>query len=898
MAISALPSHPGPDLKRHLTPSLTETLLKASNLETDQVLAWLGTPFGGLTEEEADRRLNQYGPNEVAHEKTASWYSMLFRNFANPFIVVLLILGSVSYLTGDTKAVIVVGVMVAASVLLRFLQEYRSSVAADRLEAMVRTTATVMRQNEEEESDGAIRLKSDWQEVPIQEVVPGDVVRLSAGDMIPADVRLIESKDLFLSQSVLTGEALPIEKYDTLSQVREKTNPAPGSANGNPLECGNLCFLGTNIVSGSATAAVVSTGSNTMLGALAKNVAGYRSETSFDKGINSVSWVLIRFMLVMVPVIFLVNGLMKGDWKESFLFGIAVAVGLTPEMLPMVVTANLAKGALTMSKEKVIVKRLNSIQNLGAMDILCTDKTGTLTQDKIVLIEYMNIRGGENPLVLEYAYLNSYYQTGLKNLLDRAVLERVELTQTLKIPTTKKIDEIPFDFTRRRMSVVIEQNPDEHLLICKGAIEEILRVCTRAEDGGELVPLTDELKQQVMQLTSNLNEDGLRVVAVAYKKFPSAARPYEIGDESELVLAGFIDFLDPPKESAAAAIQALQRAGISVKIITGDNEIVTHRICKDVQFQVEHITTGSEIEKLSDDALADLAERTTVFAKINPLQKARIIKALKWKNHTVGYLGDGINDAAALRDADVGISVDTGADIAKESADIILLEKSLMVLQVGVIKGREVYGNIIKYIKMTASSNFGNMFSVLAASAFLPFLPMLPIQILVQNLFYDFSQLSIPWDKMNHEFLTKPRKWEPHGIARFMIFIGPISSIFDITTFLVLWNVFGANNIAHQALFQTGWFVEGLLSQTLIVHMIRTPKFPFIQSRAATPVLIMTALVMAAGIITPYTSFGQSVGMVPLPLHYFPWLIGTLLAYCILTQIVKTWYIRRFKTWL
>jgi Mg2+-importing ATPase len=819
---------------------------------------------------------------------------MLIRNFTNPFVVVLLILGTVSYLTGDRKAVIVVTVMVTVSVILRFIQEYRSSRAAEKLEAMVRTTATVRRQHEEEEASGVIRLVSKAKEIPIQEIVSGDIIELSAGDMIPADARLIESKDLFVSQSVLTGEALPVEKHVTLPTTMDKASRETSD----PLSRCNLCFLGTNAVSGHALAAVVATGSSTMIGHLAKSVTGHRSETSFDRGVNSVSWVLIRFMLVMTPVIFLLNGFMKGDWRESFLFAVAVAVGLTPEMLPMVVTANLAKGALTMSKEKVIVKKLNAIQNLGAMDILCTDKTGTLTQDKIVLIKYMDVQGKENASVLEYVYLNSCYQTGLKNLLDRAVLERGEKTKDRLLESAKKVDEIPFDFARRRMSVVVQKKAGEHLLICKGAIEEIVQICSHVDDAGGRTLITDVIRKKALSFTGKLNEDGLRVVAVAYKTLPAENRAYTLADEQGLTLAGFVDFLDPPKETAAPSLKALREDGISVKIITGDNDVIARRICRDVQLPVEHIAIGDDIEGMTDEALADLAERTTVFAKINPMQKARIVRALKAKGHTVGFLGDGINDAAALRDSDVGISVDSGADIAKESADIILLEKSLLVLQTGVIKGREVYGNIIKYIKMTASSNFGNMFSMLAASAFLPFLPMLPIQLLIQNLCYDISQLSTPWDRMNREFLEKPRKWEPKGIARFMLFIGPISSIFDITTFLILWFVFGARTPASQALFQSGWFVEGLLSQTLIVHMIRTPKIPFFQSLAAPPVLLLTTAMMAIGIAIPFTSFGHSVGMIALPGAFFPWLLGTLVAYFILGQLVKMWYIRRFGAWL
>ncbi len=890
--------HTGKGSIKALAEEVQETLTTATHLETDQVLAWLGTPYGGLTEREAAHRLLEEGFNDVTHEKTSPWYVLLLRNIGNPFVLVLLGLGIVSYLTGDQRSVIVVGTMVFASVLLRFVQEYRSSRAAESLQALVRTTATALRQHEERSDDEIIRLVSEWREIPLQQLVRGDVIRLAAGDMIPADIRLLQSKDLFVSQSVLTGESMPVEKADIHHQEAKKKQPTVPAPKRNPLEEENLCFLGTNIISGSATAAVITTGEKTMLGSLAKTVAGYRSETSFDKGLRSVSWLLIRFMLVMTPLIFILSGVTKGDWKEAFLFAVAVAVGLTPEMLPMIVTANLAKGALSMAKKKVIVKNLNAIQNLGAMDVLCTDKTGTLTQDKIVLIEYMDIHGKHSPEVLEYAYTNSHFQTGLKDLLDRAVVEHAELTEKLQLPTTKKIDELPFDFSRRRMTVVVEKSPQEHLLICKGAIEELLKICTQTEDGGSIQPLTDERRASILKLTDELNGRGLRVVAVAYKTMPPAGRPYTLTDEQNLTLAGFIDFLDPPKESAGPAIIALHSAGITVKVITGDNDVVTRRVCKDVGLNVEHLLLGQEIEAMSDSELKIAVERTTVFAKVTPAQKARIVRTIKDNGHTVGYLGDGINDASALRDADVGVSVDSATDIAKESADIILLEKSLLVLNDGVVRGREVYGNIIKYIKMATSSNFGNMFSMLAASAFLPFLPMLPIQLLIQNLLYDFSQLSLPWDNMNPEFLAKPRKWEPKGIARFMLCIGPLSSIFDITTFVVLWYVFKANVPAAQSLFQSGWFVEGLLSQTLIVHMIRTREIPFIQSRAATPVLLTTGAVMIAGLLIPFSSLGTAVGMVPLPLSYFPWLFGILIGYCAVTQTVKTLYIRKFGGWL
>jgi len=596
----------------------------------------------------------------------------------------------------------------------------------------------------------------------------------------------------------------------------------------------------------------------------------------------------------------LLNGLVKGNFKEAFLFSIAVAVGLTPEMLPMVVTANLAKGAVSMAKQKVIVKRLNAIQNLGAMDVLCTDKTGTLTQDRVVLEKHRDIYGQIDLRVLEYAYLNSYYRTGLKNLLDRAVLEHVELEHELDVlQHAEKVDEIPFDFVRRRMSVVVSHPSRERVLICKGAVEEIVAICGRVDVGDAGEPLSDGVRDQAMRVVRELNEDGFRVVAVAHKTVPTSQDVFSVADERDMVLAGFIGFLDPPKESARDAITALHGHGVTVVVLTGDNDIVTRRVCRDVGIPCDAVVLGSQVDQLSDEELRVAAQRACIFAKLHPLQKARIIRALQQGGHTVGYLGDGINDAAALRDADVGISVDTATDIARESADIILLEKSLLVLETGVLKGREVYGNIIKYIKMTASSNFGNVFSVLVASAFIPFLPMLPVQLLILNLLYDFSQLSLPWDRMDPEFLRYPRKWDTSGIARFMAWIGPISSVFDITTFLLLWFVFRAHgSAAGESLFQSGWFIESLLSQTLIVHMIRTEKIPFVQSRAATPVLLLTSIIMAVGLYLPYSSVGSAVSLTHLPAAFFPWLVLTLLSYGVLTQVIKSWYLRRFQAWL
>jgi P-type Mg2+ transporter len=783
------------------------------------------------------------------------------------------------------KTIIVLCSMVLLSTLLRFWQEFRSNKAAEELKAMVSSTTAVLRA-------GMPRP----QEIPISELVPGDIVYLCAGDMVPADVRLLTAKDLFVSQAMLTGESIPLEKYPVLPTAKS------GSPARRALELESACFMGTNVVSGTATAVVVATGDATYFGAMARDIAGGRPLTSFDIGINRVSWMLIRFLLVMTPLVFLINGIDKGEWLQSLLFAVSVAVGLTPEMLPMVVTANLAKGAVVMARRKAIVKRLNAIQNFGAMDILCTDKTGTLTQNKVILERHLDIHGKEDIKVLEYAWINSVNQTGLRNLLDVAVLEYAQQHEVAeRLQHFRKIDEIPFDFLRRRMSVVVRDGDNQNLLVCKGAIEEVLSLCTCADDRAApagMVPFTAEKRREVRRITRKLNQEGLRALAVAYKWLPADERTYTVADEKDLILAGYVAFLDPPKETAREAIAALREHGVSVKVITGDNEVVTRKICKEVSLAIENAMLGKDVEALSEAELPEAAEHTTIFTKMSPLQKSRVIRALKSGGHTVGYLGDGINDAAALKDADVGISVDTAVDIAKESADIILLEKSLLVLEEVVIEGRRTFANIIKYIKMTASSNFGNVFSVLIASIFLPFLPMLPIQLLTQNLLYDISQVSIPWDDVDRDYLKEPRKWDATGLARFMVFIGPISSIFDIVTFVVMWHVFAANTVEKQSLFQSGWFVVGLLTQTLIVHMIRTQHVPFIQSRAAAPVIMLTACIMAIGIYLPFSTLGEHLGMVPLPLSYFPWLAGILLSYCILTQLVKRIYISRFGQWL
>ncbi|PGX56680.1 magnesium-translocating P-type ATPase [Bacillus anthracis] len=879
-----------------------ELLVEVATQDVNNALRLLETTEDGLSKLEASRRLSLYGLNEIAHNKTSPWYIQFLLAFKNPFIFVLLALGALSFFTDDIQGTIVVSVMVMLSATIRFLQEFRSQKAANQLKAMVRTTASVFRiDGFVHETKNAKKLKqTDTTEIPIEELVPGDIISLSAGDIVPADVRILSAKDLFVNQSSLTGESLPVEKYEHCYHTENKhLLPKSTKKNYNPLDMENLCFMGTNIVSGSAKAVIISTSTDTYFGSLANKVIGKRVETSFDKGVNKVSWLLITFMLIMAPIVLLINGFTKGDWQEAFFFAIAIAVGLTPEMLPMIVTANLAKGAVNMSKQKVIVKQLNSIQNLGAMNILCTDKTGTLTEDKVVLVRHLDPNGNTCNRVLHFAYLNSFYQTGLKNLIDKAVMKHTEENQKFDPSVFQKLDEIPFDFARRRMSVIVKNNSGEHTMICKGAVEEVLSICNYTEVDGKVVSLTDDTRLHVKQLSKTLNSEGMRVIAVAYKKDRSTNnKEYTVQDENDMILAGYIGFLDPPKPSAATAIQALQKHGVRVKILTGDNEIVTKKVCKEVGLNIGEPVLGYEIDALPDKALAKLAEETTVFAKLNPMQKSRIIRVLQGNGHTVGYMGDGINDAVALRKADVGICVDTATDIAKESSDIILLEKSLMILEAGILEGRTTFGNILKYIKMTASSNFGNVFSVLVASAFIPFLPMLAIHLLIQNLLYDISQLSIPWDKMDKEFLEKPRKWDTANLRNFIICIGPISSIFDLITYVVMWNVFGANTASEQSLFQSGWFVVGLLTQTLIVHMIRTQKIPFVQSTASVPVLLLTACIMAIGIYIPFSPLGAAVGLQALPLSYFPWLVGILLGYAFLTQLLKKVYIKKFHSWL
>lgn len=868
----------------------SEKVFLTATQPAKSVYSYLQTTRLGLTRAEVEDRQLTYGKNEVVHEQKKNPFIVFIKTFINPFIGVLTGLAVISLVIDVLMAepgeqewtgVVIIAVMVVCSAILRFWQEWKANEATDSLMKMVKNTCLVKRAGSGEE------------ELDITELVPGDIVFLAAGDMIPADLRIIESKDLFISQASLTGESEPIEKFP---EVKEKQY-----RKGSIVELDNICYMGSTVISGAAQGIVFETGNRTFLGTIARNLTGHRATTAFDRGISKVSLLLIRFMLVMVPFVFFINGFTKGDWFEAFIFAISVAVGLTPEMLPMIVTANLSKGALSMSKKKTIVKNLNAIQNFGAMNILCTDKTGTLTCDKIVLEKYINADGSndESKRILRHAYFNSYFQTGLKNLMDKAILSHVK---ELKLEHLKdaytKVDEIPFDFIRRRMSVVIEDKQGKRQIITKGAVEEMLSICSHTEFNGEVQSLTDKLKVKAQKISEEMNRKGMRVLAVAQKSYIEKVGNFSVSDEKEMVLIGFLAFLDPPKPSAAEAIKQLHEYGVEVKILSGDNDIVVKSIGRQVGIDTSYSLTGPDIENMDEATLKERVKTTTCFSKLTPLQKTQIISILQEQENTVGFLGDGINDAAALRQSDIGISVDSAVDIAKESADIILLEKDLMVLEDGVLEGRKTFGNINKYIKMTASSNFGNMFSVMFASAFLPFLPMMPIHLLIQNLLYDISQTTIPFDRMDPEFLRRPRRWDASDLKRFMIYIGPISSIFDIVTYLVMWHVFGCNSPEHQSLFQSGWFIEGLLSQTLIVHMIRTRKIPFIQSRATWPVIGMTTLVMVIGIVIPFTSFGASIGLQALPLSYFPWLMGILLSYCVLTQLIKNWYVRRFSSWL
>ncbi|MGP0073210.1 MAG: magnesium-translocating P-type ATPase [Bryobacteraceae bacterium] len=881
-ADGTLSSHPpvppepphGPTIHatKHENIRVSPAVIDAARKDGDELLQSLRTTPTGLTQAEAEERALTVGPNEVGQERRQGWFIRLLKVLRNPLVILLGALSAVSFATGDARAGTVMAAMVVLGATLRFVQEARADAAAAKLKAMIHVTATVLR-------DGVAK------EMPLRDLVPGDVIKLSAGDMIPGDTRVLASKDLFVSQGSLTGESFPVEKFHD-PQTKDASSPT---------ELNNICFMGTSVESGTATAVVVTTGVNTYLGGMAHSIAEEAPPTSFDLGLSRFTWLMIRLMAVMVPLVFLINGFTKHDWTSAFFFALAVAVGLTPEMLPMIVSVCLSKGALAMSRKKVIVKRLNAIQNFGGMDVLCTDKTGTLTEDRVVLQRHCDVSGEESEEVLLDGYLISYFQTGLKNLLDRAILNSSDFHEQALVEQYKKLDEIPFDFTRRMMSVLVQDPDGKAILLTKGAPEEVFQQCSHFELNGKPSPMDPDLIVELKDQYESLSNDGFRVLAVAKKEL-SGKQACLKDDERDLVLKGYVAFLDPPKGTAGRAIEALHGHGVAVKILTGDNPLISRKVCKDVGLSADPMLLGGDVEKMSDAELAEAAQKATLFARLSPAHKQRVIRVLRDKGHVVGFLGDGINDAPALKAADIGISVDTATDIAKESADLILLENDLMVLERGVIEGRKVFANIIKYIRMGASSNFGNMFSVLGASAFLPFLPMAPIQVLTNNLLYDFSQVPIPTDAVDEELVARPRPWNIGEITRFILFIGPISSIFDYTTFFVMLWVFNCWDPSRASLFQTGWFVESLMTQTLIIHVIRTNKIPFIQSRASWPLTATTLAIMAFGMWLPYSPLASSLGLVHLPGLYWPILLLTLLSYMILTQVIKVWLLR--KQWI
>ena len=866
-------------------------LVESAALDPVSVFARFATRPEGLTVDEARAKLAEHGPNVLAKDQQTNLGMLVWHAVANPLVILLAVLATISFATNDIGAGTLMTLMIALGMGLKLFQEAKADRVAAKLKAMISVTATVLRDGQP-------------QEIPVSQLVPGDVVSLSAGDMIPADLRIVSAKDLFVTQSMLTGESFAVEKFEQEKPVTTTAVALPSA-----LELTSIAFLGTSVESGSATGVVVVTGQETLLGGMAASLAVQPVETAFDKSIARFTWLMLKFLLVMVPLVFVINGFSKGDWVQAFFFAIAVAVGLTPEMLPMIVTVCLSKGAVAMSRRKVIVKRLNSIQNLGAMDVLCTDKTGTLTLDRVILERYCDVALKDDDGVLALAYLNSHFQTGLKNVLDRAILAHTETHTEAKVPDYAKVDEIPFDFQRRIMSVVVRTPDGNDRIISKGAPEAIFPRCRNFEVDGQPYPMDhahiDELKKEYELLSA----DGFRVLALATKDGPPRgsgggdATPYSKADECDLILNGYVAFLDPPKETATPAIQALQAHGVVVKVLTGDNELVSKKICREVGLSTEFLLLGTDVEAMSDEELATAAVKTTLFARVSPAHKQRIIRALQSGGHVVGFMGDGINDAPALHTADVGISVDTAVDIAKESADMILLEKSLLVLEAGVVEGRKVFANILKYVRMGASSNFGNMFSVLGASIFVPYLPMAPIQILANNLLYDLSQTAIPTDDVDPDQVEKPRPWDMKQLTRFIVCIGPCSSIFDYTTFFMMLSIFHCWNISTDAarvhsesLFQTGWFVESLLTQTLIIHIIRTNRIPFLQSRASWPLLATSVCIMAAGVAIPYTEVGRYLKFTPLPPLYWPLLALSMACYVVLTQLVKMWLLR--KKWI
>lgn len=863
--------------------SIERNLRSLASLPIAKLFSHLSAAQNGLTAEAAESKQEEYGKNVITVGDKNTMLHRLLDAVINPFNVILLIIAVITYFTDvvasqrpDYLTVTIIVSLVLLSSLVAFVQSQRSNSAAENLSKMISNKADVYR-------NGVLT------EISMDEIVPGDIVRLSAGDMLPADVRFLTTKDTFLAQAALTGESNPVEKF---SELR-------GEQDISLTDLQNIGFMGSNIVSGSATAMVLATGNNTYFGSMAKSLTGDKAKTSFERGIDSVSKLLIRMMIVIVPIVFLINGLVKGDWAGALLFAISIAVGLTPEMLPVIMTSTLAKGAVSMSKHKVIVRTLGAIQTFGEMDVLCTDKTGTLTEDKIILEKYMNLHGEDDPRILRHAYLNSQFQTGLKNLIDIAIINRaVQNGLQNMIDGYSCVDEIPFDFSRRRMSVVLSDESGKRQLITKGAVEEIIAISSYIEMNGSVVPMDEKTRRVALATYEKHNTEGLRMIAIAQKNEVPESGAFRVEDEQNMVLIGFIGFLDPPKESAKTAITALREHGVRTVVLTGDSEGVAVKVCGKVGVDNSKVLTGRDIERMDDSELIEAVKTCDLFAKLSPTQKERVVKAFQSAGHTVGYMGDGINDAPPLRQADVGISVDTAVDIAKETADIILLKKDLMVLEEGVIEGRRTFGNIIKYIKMAASGNFGNMISIIIASIFLPFLPMLPVQILTQNLLCDFSQMGIPFDSVDAEYIKKPRKWETRTIKLFMAFLGPVSSVFDILCFAIMWWAIGANTAALSPLFQCGWFVFGTLSQVIVIHMIRTASLPFLQSRPSIPLFFSTFVVAVIALIIGFTNLSIGLDMVSLPLKFIPWLLAILLGYLLCVQYIKVIYIRKYGEWM
>ena len=849
---------------------------KIATKSKKEVLKELDTNItNGLTKEQAKQRIETYGENVVIKEEKHSWLYFFINSFKDKFILILVILAIINQLISNDKiGTIIIFAIGFISAMIRFVQDYSTYKFNKSLKSQLFSNATVIRNGKE------INIKTE-------EVVKGDVIHLNAGSIIPADVIIIENKDLFLNQSVFTGESTPIEKTNTYTETNEI------------FSLTNICLMGTSVVSGKATAVVINTGFSTYLGSMGKQIDSKRDITNFEKGMNNITKLLIRYMVVVSIAVFIIYAFIRKDILEAVLFALSVAVGITPTMLPMIVNVNLTKGTKILAKKKTLVKNIQSIQNLGAIDILCTDKTGTLTLDKIILQKYINVEGKEDLSILEYAFLNSYYGTGMKNLVDRAIITYGnEHKIQEKISDYEKVDEIPFDYTRKKMSVVVEHN-GHYRTITKGALEEVLKGCTTAKINNEHKPLTEELIENINSNAQRLAKQGMQVIALASKREYVGKNVFNSSDEKDMTFIGFVAFLDPPKKEVKETIRKLKEYGVTTKILTGDNQYATENICKLVGIPNEKILIGTDVDKLSDDELSKEVEQVNVFARMNPLQKERIIKILKKNGHVVGYMGDGVNDAPSLHNADVGICVNTATDIAKEASDIILLEKSLKVIFNGVIEGRKVYGNIIKYMKMALSSDFGDVFSIFIASIFLPFLPLLPIQMLIQDFLYDFSQIAIPYDNVDKEFLLKPKKWDTKGLGTFMNVMGPVSSIIDVLAFLAFWFMLGYNGEAYETYFQTAWFVECLISETLIIHFVRTSKIPFVQSKPSPILFLLTMVTIIGTIFTPILLHNISAFHFEiLPLKYYGIIAGLTALYVILVQVVKKIYIKKIGEWL